>query len=313
MFLLNALKGIEAWRVRTCEHCRAIIRRSDTNPLTKKGACKQWYILETKEKQCVQCKKITDCELDHRPGTQGGHHRLSDSHWWSAHGGVEAMKKERDKCDLRCATCHLTQNTHNKYKTKEGANRNKPRDQRRDFVNARKRQIGQCADCDALVVEGYEHLFSFAHKDAATKDPRGSISRLVHLGCSIETIKKEIELCLLKCATCHNKETKDRRKDWSKVASSPPSYPTVAPPFGNHGGVVSQRRREQNRLAQRRSREKQREKALEARRQLEERVMAEDEEEESRKRQLALAEGELEGVPEAGEAVARSPSTEEDA
>ncbi|GHP05344.1 hypothetical protein PPROV_000409600 [Pycnococcus provasolii] len=197
--------------------------------------------------------------------------------------------------------------------TKEGANRNKPRDQRRDFVNARKRQIGQCADCDALVVEGYEHLFSFAHKDAATKDPRGSISRLVHLGCSIETIKKEIELCLLKCATCHNKETKDRRKDWSKVASSPPSYPTVAPPFGNHGGVVSQRRREQNRLAQRRSREKQREKALEARRQLEERVMAEDEEEESRKRQLALAEGELEGVPEAGEAVARSPSTEEDA
>ncbi|XRB16821.1 USP domain-containing protein [Pseudoscourfieldia marina] len=155
-----------------------------------------------------------------------------------------------------------------------------------------------------------EHLFSFAHKDAATKDPRGSISQLVDLGCSIETLQKEIELCLLKCATCHNKETKDRRKDWSKVASSPP---TVAPPFGNHGGVVSQRRREQIRLAQRRFHEKQREKALEARRQLEERVMTEDEEEESRKRQLALAEGELEGVPEAGEAVARSPSTEEDA
>ena len=111
-----------------------------------------------------------------------------------------------------------------------------------------------------------------------------------------------------------------RRDNTPRVGMDGVLYPPVAPPFGRRGGVVSQRRKEQNRLAQRRFREKQREKALLARRQLEERVMADDDEDESLKRQLAQAEGELEGVPEgvpeageAGEAAARSPPTQEDA
>ena len=35
---------------RKCEHCRGVQRRSDFNPSTVRGACHEWYDLETKNK-----------------------------------------------------------------------------------------------------------------------------------------------------------------------------------------------------------------------------------------------------------------------
>ena len=59
-----ALKGIEASRVRTSEHCRTVQHRSERDASTKRGAAKAWYENETANKVCVDCGKRGKCELD---------------------------------------------------------------------------------------------------------------------------------------------------------------------------------------------------------------------------------------------------------
>lgn len=56
-----------------------------------------------------------------------------------------------------------------------------------------------CSQCG----ENHPACIEFHHKDPIKKDD--DISMLVHDGCSIETIKKEIDKCIVLCSNCHRK------------------------------------------------------------------------------------------------------------
>ncbi|CAB4196839.1 hypothetical protein UFOVP1290_359 [uncultured Caudovirales phage] len=65
----------------------------------------------------------------------------------------------------------------------------------------------------------YTYLLSHPCIDCGEKDPivlefdhikgikTGCISRLVHIGCSIKRIQREIDICVVRCANCHRRKT----------------------------------------------------------------------------------------------------------
>jgi hypothetical protein len=57
-----------------------------------------------------------------------------------------------------------------------------------------------CVDCG----ENYPACCDFDH---VTGDKTGNISRMIHRGCSLNTIIKEISKCVVRCANCHRKKT----------------------------------------------------------------------------------------------------------
>ena len=145
-------------RCKTCTGCRLADKASCEKPTTVKGQCRAlWYKL--READCVSCgKHAGHAEYDHRPGFVRVHH-VSHWSWWASHCGVEKMQEEADKCDPRCAFCHLLQPTHSFYQapfetweempTETPKQRDAQRHRRvlvekRTFVNAIKMEKGEC-------------------------------------------------------------------------------------------------------------------------------------------------------------------------
>lgn len=68
-----------------------------------------------------------------------------------------------------------------------------------------------CVDCgesDPIVLE-------FDHQG----DKNNDVSRMAHCGCSIETLKKELSKCEIRCANCHRRKTA-RDFNWFRQRSS---------------------------------------------------------------------------------------------
>ena len=95
-------------------------------------------------------------------------HDLSDYMWWACHGGVEAMRKEAEKCQWMCWCCHLLEKTSSAGRERSGKYPSDERIREKEaYVNARKVAIGTCQydGCARVVTTESVRSFSLDHKD----------------------------------------------------------------------------------------------------------------------------------------------------
>ena len=170
-----------------CDHCRDSKKRSEVNPNTKKGKCREYLheLRATEFRECVHCGGTRCIEFDNIVSDadravlfeQGKvlhakHHALSKYGWWAqpAHGGVEGMKLEKAVCEPCCRMCHALQPTSSQanrvdpstlppavdhertvdkkmYKKRRQATYRWPR---YCYVDRRKRAIGRCENLNCL-------------------------------------------------------------------------------------------------------------------------------------------------------------------
>ena len=244
----------ERWdkcRTAQCTKCREVNLRNNANEATKAGECRAfWY--ELRKAPCVDCGRADGySEYDHQADRGTKVHNVGDWKWWKHHGGVPAMRAEAAKCDPRCRNCHQMQPSHNVYKRKYATPGDMPTDtmdQKRakfgrqymddkiGFVNARKLEIGACAECETKVTSEACHVFAFAHIDAATK--LKSVSQLCNTRASLPSTRSALEAemakCRLLCAVCHSKETRVRNKTESQSTHAWP-MPTKTIRDGTEG------------------------------------------------------------------------------
>lgn len=223
----DRLQRLEKHRTKFCKHCRDAKKRSNNNPTTKIGECKAYW-------ESIRNQACNDCGKE-RGTSQADHQRdkvekLSNYFWWSWNGGVDAMKAEFAKCEMRCAECHAKQPSHcifqrnfsswkempeNTLKQKDAKRHRRNRDEKYAYVNEKKHEIGQCEECGFADFNGFEHIMEFAHKNASTKrDFKDSVSRVCNKSLSFKTAKPELDRlfteCRLLCSSCHILETRQR-------------------------------------------------------------------------------------------------------
>ena len=120
-----------------CQDCRDIAYRSDTNPETLKGQCRQVWLDWKKDKTCAHCGCSDAIEADHYLGKKVW--CCSDYAWWACHGGPEALKRELAKCQPLCRSCHTI-----KSKKERGVQTQPSILRRRKIVNDEKLRVGTC-------------------------------------------------------------------------------------------------------------------------------------------------------------------------
>ena len=132
---LTARETIATLATAWCATCRAILAKSDANPESKKGACREeWERLKAEVfATCRRCGATRAVEADHGdayaanakahkamvathgqeaadaayPATERKLEGLSQTdNYWHCHGGVEAMRAEAAKCAPLCRMCH---------------------------------------------------------------------------------------------------------------------------------------------------------------------------------------------------------------
>ena len=281
---LTARETIATLATTKCATCRESIFKSDANPKTKLGACRaEWERLKAEVfATCRACGATRAVEADHGdayaanakahaemvathgeeaadaayPATERKLCSLSATHYWSCHGGVEAMRAEAAKCAPLCRMCHTLDPSSNsapenaggrvkaaasEYETNEqrraAVNRAGCREDKRNYVNGIKREVGACErpDCPrdgpsgGRCVAGFEACYDWDHVDPTTKGR--CIAKIANDCRSLPTAKRELlqELglppdfdvdtddippvaerrCRLLCRNCHN-----TRKDW---------------------------------------------------------------------------------------------------
>lgn len=166
-------EALDAYASHSCAACREKLRvHNATNP--KIGACREYWA-ELSAEPCVLCGE-SPTERDHLPELGPKVHALSDYGWWatSGNGGVDAMRDEARKCRAVCRNCHSEASTHNAYarryptvaempestrKEKEAKRDRLVRDEKYEYVNARKMEIGRCRDCPILVKDRAFQVF----------------------------------------------------------------------------------------------------------------------------------------------------------
>ena len=184
-----------------CLTCRTIARKSQTNPTTKTGKCRQAWIQWQKSHSC------TDCGLNDYRVIQADHegtklYNCSDYTIWAYNGGVPAQEQELSTCTPRCAFCHAL-----KTKERRGTvKRRRSRQQKRNILDAIKIQRG-CETCGRKCTKATTQAFHFDHKDPSNKTvgPSG-IVKLTW----VKFYEKlpEVEACTVLCANCHHLKTR---------------------------------------------------------------------------------------------------------
>ena len=129
-----ARETIASLATKMCAPCRAIAAKSQANPESKKGACREeWERLKAEVfATCRRCGATRAVEADHGdayaanakahtkmvathgeeaadaayPAAERKLWKLSAAHYWNCHGGVEAMRAEAAKCAPLCRMCH---------------------------------------------------------------------------------------------------------------------------------------------------------------------------------------------------------------
>lgn len=190
----------------TCQLCRDSAYRSDTNPETLKGQCRQVWLDWKKDNVCAHCGCSDAIEADHYLGKKV--RQCSDWPWWACHGGPEALKRELAKCQPLCRSCHRI-----KSKKERGAWTTPCRIRRQKIVNDEKLRVGACeCGCDRKVTPENVQTFDWAHKDRATKTIR--ISQLVLKSEAYFQKQWPIERakCRLLHCLCHKAETAEENK-----------------------------------------------------------------------------------------------------
>jgi hypothetical protein len=111
-----------------------------------------------------------------------------------------AYKNKKDQA--RAALKHYEKNK-DKIKDRSRRRNINQRNKNKDFV-ARVKRMSRCLDCG----EGNPVVLDFDH---VRGEKRANISDMVRWSYSLETIKKEIRKCEVRCSNCHRKKTHERR------------------------------------------------------------------------------------------------------
>lgn len=184
-----------------CMTCRAVARRSQVNPTTTTGKCKQaweeWKTMQT----CISCgcNDPRFLEADHH------HDKVSDCGdyaYWARHGGVEALKHELTKCVPLCRVCHRI-----KSKNERGTTTVQSTLAKRKIIDDEKLQRGACLVCKRVVTKESTCGFDFDHIDPPQKVI--AISQLVYKSFDYFNahFQSEVQKCNLLCSNCHHLKT----------------------------------------------------------------------------------------------------------
>ena len=188
-----------------CRRCRDSSHRSQMNPETKVGACRQAWLDWKKDKICNNCGCSDAIEADHLGDKV---HKCSDYHWWNINGGQEALKRELAKCQPLCLSCHRL-----KSKKERNATTNPCYIRRRNIISDEKLRVGACeCGCGRKATPENVCTFDWAHKDRATKTI--DISNLAKR--TDKYFQKQWPLERAKCrllhCLCHKAETAEENK-----------------------------------------------------------------------------------------------------
>ena len=192
-----------------CQHCRDLQRKNQKNPSTKVGKCREFWQNWKKEQTCVDCglQDYRVLEADHVRGEKV--HTVSDYHYWSYRGGVDAMRKELKKCVPRCRICHTlkTKERSDLKRMKEGRKQQPSIECRQNEINAIKLNIGACVYCNRKVTPATCRAFDFDHLDEKNKII--CISKLAYKSQTyyVKHLRSEISKCQLLCRNCHKIKT----------------------------------------------------------------------------------------------------------
>ena len=195
----------------TCDTCREGKKKSEQNPNSARGKCREYWF---KWKKMNPCEHEGGCEFPHdwrliqadhvepkaqrkkRTGESG--HALSDYAWWACNGSVEAMEEEAKKCQALCIF-------HHRIKTKEERrdDTQKHRVEKQAIINEKKCERGGCLTCGRECVEGNEFLFDLDHRDEEKKTI--NVSKLTNKSWNYfnEQLPLEMAKCDLLCCGCH--------------------------------------------------------------------------------------------------------------
>lgn len=194
-----------------CQDCRDIHYRTQVNPETLTGQCRQVWLDWKKDKTCAHCGCSDAIEADHYLGKKVW--RCSDAHWWTWHGGPEALKEELAKCQPLCQPCHRI-----KSKKERNAWTTPCILRRRKIVNDEKLRVGVCecggawGVCGRKVTPENVQTFEWAHKDRAAWTIQ--ISQLVYKTEAYFQSQWPLERakCRLLHCICHTAETAEENK-----------------------------------------------------------------------------------------------------
>lgn len=199
----DQFKSIYARRKKLTTHCltcREINSRSQINPTTTKGKCRQVWQKWRDEHVCAQCGDARHIEADHCSGNKV--HGCSHYPWWACHGGVEALALELAKCQPLCRFCHRL-----KSDKERGTQTNPSIVCKQKIINAEKLRVGVCENCGRRCTAENSTAFDWAHKNRETKT--------IAIACFIrksnayfaEHWLEERNKCRLLCCMCHKDET----------------------------------------------------------------------------------------------------------
>ena len=183
-----------------CLRCRISNKKTQTNPNTKKGKCRQVWIQWQKTHSCADCglNDYRVIQADHE-GTKV--YNCSDYNLWASNGGVPAQEQELSTCTPRCAFCHFL-----KTKERRGMVKRYPCVQQRlNILDNIKIERG-CEKCGRKCTKKTTQAFQFDHKDASKKTI--TPSQIVHLSwVKFHEKLPEVEACGVMCANCHHLKT----------------------------------------------------------------------------------------------------------
>lgn len=192
-----------------CQQCRNLHKKTEMNPSSSRGQCREFWRNWKKEQSCIDCglQDFRVIEADHVRGQKV--HNLGEYSYWACHGGIQAMQKELEKCEARCKICHtiMTKERSNLKRLREGRKQRPDRERRRNKINAIKLSIGACVECNRKVTPKNCCAFDFDHRDEEKK--MIGIANLVYKSQTFydEHLRSEITKCQLLCANCHKIKT----------------------------------------------------------------------------------------------------------
>ncbi len=182
-----------------CLKCRDSITRSNKNPTTKVGKCREFW-RQWKASHSCPCG-ITDPRLLEADHLSKKVHKCSDYAWWSCHGGVPAMELELATCQCLCKFCHRL-----KTKAERKTCTNVTYLAKRAIINAEKLRRGSCLQCQRKVTIDTVCAFDFDHNP---KYQRMRLSQMVKKSWPYFNAHSQDELagCNLLCCNCHKIKT----------------------------------------------------------------------------------------------------------
>lgn len=188
-----------------CQACRNAAYRTERNPDTRVGQCRQVWLEWRERNTCARCGTHKHIEADHSKGSKV--HRCSDFKWWANHGGPEAQRRELATCTPLCKFCHRI-----KSDEERGTETNTSILWKRNIIDEEKRRVGACERCKLDVTPDTVMCFDWAHKDRATRTIH--IAQLVYKPKAYFLKQWPIERpkCRMLCCMCHQDDTEEENR-----------------------------------------------------------------------------------------------------